>query len=90
MPLPAIHTPHTTPHANGGCLQVNHLQHGISSQTFKAQVALGSWIRSPIFPLHGPFVTVIEERMSHKRKPKSQVPEDEAKVEDEEEYISIN
>jgi len=28
---------------SGGRLQVNHLQHGISSQSFKALVALGSW-----------------------------------------------
>jgi hypothetical protein len=26
---------------------VNHLQHGVSSQTFKAQVQAGSWIDSP-------------------------------------------
>ncbi|KAG1736564.1 hypothetical protein EDB19DRAFT_1853484 [Suillus lakei] len=28
---------------SGGRLQVNRLQHGISSQTFKAPVAIGSW-----------------------------------------------
>jgi hypothetical protein len=27
---------------SSGCLQVNHLQHNMSSQSFKAQVALGS------------------------------------------------
>lgn len=35
---------------SGGRLQVNHLQHGISSQTFKARVALGSWVDTPLFP----------------------------------------
>ncbi|KAG2124097.1 hypothetical protein BD769DRAFT_1349387, partial [Suillus cothurnatus] len=33
-----------------GRLQVNHLQHGISSQTFKAQVAVGSWFNMPLMP----------------------------------------
>ena len=33
---------------SGGCLQVNHLQHGISSRTFKAQVAVGSWFNTPL------------------------------------------
>ncbi|KAG2337188.1 hypothetical protein BDR05DRAFT_895673, partial [Suillus weaverae] len=32
---------------SGGRLQVNHLQHGINSQTFKAQVAVGSWYNTP-------------------------------------------
>ncbi|KAG2103989.1 uncharacterized protein F5147DRAFT_775695 [Suillus discolor] len=31
-----------------GHLQVNHLQHSISSQTFKAQVAVGSWFNTPL------------------------------------------
>ncbi|KAG2060399.1 hypothetical protein BDR06DRAFT_855852, partial [Suillus hirtellus] len=35
---------------SGGRLQVNHLQHGISSQTFKAQVAVGSWFNTPLMP----------------------------------------
>ncbi|KAG1788421.1 uncharacterized protein HD556DRAFT_1403392, partial [Suillus plorans] len=26
---------------------VNHLQHGISSQAFKAQMAIGSWYKTP-------------------------------------------
>ncbi|KAG1821483.1 hypothetical protein EV424DRAFT_1322207 [Suillus variegatus] len=30
-----------------GRLQVNHLQHGISSQAFKAQMAIGSWYKTP-------------------------------------------
>ncbi|KAG2075398.1 hypothetical protein BDR04DRAFT_1069808 [Suillus decipiens] len=35
---------------SGGRLQVNHLQHGISSQTFIAQVAVGSWSNTPLIP----------------------------------------
>ncbi|KAG0695121.1 hypothetical protein DFH29DRAFT_814497, partial [Suillus ampliporus] len=33
---------------SGGCLQVNHLQHGINLQTFKAQVAVRSWYNTPL------------------------------------------
>ncbi|KAG2063006.1 hypothetical protein BDR04DRAFT_1039379 [Suillus decipiens] len=28
------------------CLQVNHLQHGISSQAFKGQMAIGPWYKT--------------------------------------------
>lgn len=31
-----------------GRLQVNHLQHNMLSQTFKAQMALGSWVGGPL------------------------------------------
>jgi len=31
-----------------GRLQVNHLQHGISSQSFKALVTLESWYNTPL------------------------------------------
>lgn len=31
----------------GGRLTVNHLRHGVSSQTFKEQIALGLWIKLP-------------------------------------------
>ena len=33
-----------------GRRQVNFMQHNKNSQTFKAQMALGSWARSPLFP----------------------------------------
>ncbi|KAF8587511.1 hypothetical protein K439DRAFT_1337968 [Ramaria rubella] len=33
-----------------GRLAVNHLQHNTSSQTFRAKVALGSWIDTPLWP----------------------------------------
>ncbi|KAF9522260.1 hypothetical protein CPB83DRAFT_777341 [Crepidotus variabilis] len=35
---------------SAGRRQVNFLQHNKSSQTFKAQMALGSWARSPLYP----------------------------------------
>ncbi|KZP21977.1 hypothetical protein FIBSPDRAFT_671842, partial [Athelia psychrophila] len=33
-----------------GRLQVSHLQHNMSSQTFKAQMAVGSWAGTPLMP----------------------------------------
>ena len=33
---------------SGGRLQVNHFQHQMSSQSFKAQVAVGSWYDTPL------------------------------------------
>jgi hypothetical protein len=40
---------------SSGRLQVSHLQHGMSSQTFRAQVAIGSWAGTPLMPgLKGP------------------------------------
>ena len=75
---------------SGGHLQVNHLQHGMSSQTFKAQVALGSWVGSPIFPSTDPFVAIVEDRMRCARKPKDHGPEDNASEEDEGECIPID
>ncbi|KAF8816806.1 hypothetical protein BYT27DRAFT_7076294, partial [Phlegmacium glaucopus] len=35
--------------STGHC-QVNYMQHNMSSQTFKAHVAIGSWAKTPIFP----------------------------------------
>lgn len=35
---------------SGGCLQVNHLQHNMGSNTFRAQMAIGSWDRTPLLP----------------------------------------
>ncbi|KAF9650220.1 hypothetical protein BDM02DRAFT_3072401, partial [Thelephora ganbajun] len=45
---------------SGGHLQVNHLQHGTLSQTFKAQMAIGSWVRTDIFLTLEPFEKIIE------------------------------
>ncbi|KAG1814276.1 uncharacterized protein BJ212DRAFT_1274492, partial [Suillus subaureus] len=45
---------------SGGHLQVNRRQHGISSQTFKAHVAVGSWSLQVIstIPNNVQFVTL--------------------------------
>ncbi|KAJ6596552.1 hypothetical protein B0H10DRAFT_1760361, partial [Mycena sp. CBHHK59/15] len=47
---------------SGGCLQVNHLQHQTSSQTFKVRVALGSWIRTPLIPSSKDVITIMEKK----------------------------
>ena len=33
-----------------GRRQVNFMQHNMSSQTFKARMAVGSWAKTPLFP----------------------------------------
>ena len=33
-----------------GHRQVNFMQHNMNSQTFKAQMAVGSWAKTPLFP----------------------------------------
>ncbi|KAG2078639.1 hypothetical protein BDR04DRAFT_958398, partial [Suillus decipiens] len=48
---------------SGGRLQVNHLQHGISSQTFKAQVTVGSWFNTPLMPDLSAAIAVIHKKI---------------------------
>ncbi|KDQ18440.1 hypothetical protein BOTBODRAFT_98247, partial [Botryobasidium botryosum FD-172 SS1] len=33
-----------------GRLQANHLQHNMGSNTFRAQMAVGSWYGTPLLP----------------------------------------
>ena len=49
---------------------MNHLQHGINSQTFRAQMAMGSWVGSDIFPTLEPFKKIIEQQSSQSQKGK--------------------
>ena len=50
----------------GGRLQVGHLQHGMTSQTFKACVlALASWVNTPFLP-HGVPVSILEDAKSRR------------------------
>lgn len=50
---------------SGGRLQVGHLQHGMSSQTFKARVALASWVDTPFLPPGVPAL-ILEEAKTRK------------------------
>ncbi|KAJ7746196.1 hypothetical protein B0H14DRAFT_2406603, partial [Mycena olivaceomarginata] len=55
---------------SGGRLQVNHLQHQTSSQTFMARVALGSWIRTPLMPGSSAAAAIMEQALKPKPKGK--------------------
>jgi hypothetical protein len=46
-----------------GRLEVNHLQHSTSPQTFKAQVAVGSWARTPLYPGLSETIKIVEKQM---------------------------
>ncbi|KAL4078486.1 hypothetical protein V8B97DRAFT_1853702, partial [Scleroderma yunnanense] len=48
----------------GGHHQVNHLQHQISLQNFKAQVAVGSWYNSPLLPSISSVAAIINDKVS--------------------------
>ncbi|KAJ6628485.1 hypothetical protein B0H10DRAFT_1725883, partial [Mycena sp. CBHHK59/15] len=48
---------------SGGRLQVNHLHHQTSSQTFKAHVALGSWIGTPLMPSSSDAAAIMERKL---------------------------
>ncbi|KAJ7772031.1 hypothetical protein DFH07DRAFT_718246, partial [Mycena maculata] len=49
---------------SNGRLQVNHLQHQTSSQTFKARVALGSWIGTPLMPSSSDATVIMEQKLA--------------------------
>jgi len=46
-----------------GRLEVNQLQHNTSPQTFKAQVAVGSWARTPLYPGLADTIKIVEGQM---------------------------
>ncbi|KAF8960347.1 hypothetical protein BDZ97DRAFT_1665906 [Flammula alnicola] len=56
---------------SGGRLQVGHLQHNMSSQTFKARVALASWINTPFFPPGVPASIIADSRKPKAKEAKS-------------------
>jgi len=49
-----------------GRLTINHLQHNMTSQTFKARMALGSWSKTPLFDGLTDATRIIERRISHR------------------------
>lgn len=50
-----------------GCHKVNHMQHNMSSQTFKACIALGSWAKNPIFPKLSEVAQMVQETIRSER-----------------------
>ncbi|KIJ90963.1 hypothetical protein K443DRAFT_115827, partial [Laccaria amethystina LaAM-08-1] len=43
--------------------QINFSQHNINSQTFRAEMALGSWIKSSLYPGLDKVIQIIEKKM---------------------------
>ncbi|KAF8234898.1 hypothetical protein L208DRAFT_1131263, partial [Tricholoma matsutake] len=48
---------------SSGCLQISHLQHNMSSQAFRAQMAVGSWAQSPLYPGFDKMVGIVKSEM---------------------------
>lgn len=46
-----------------GRLEVNHLQHSTSQQTFKSQVAVGSWAKTPLYPGLSETIKIVKKQM---------------------------
>ncbi|KAF8236158.1 hypothetical protein L208DRAFT_1253410 [Tricholoma matsutake] len=46
-----------------GRLEINHLQHNTSPQTFKAQVAVGSWAKTPLYPGLSETIKIFQKQM---------------------------
>ncbi|KAF8834769.1 hypothetical protein BDN67DRAFT_914255 [Paxillus ammoniavirescens] len=56
---PASSTDAERSFSDGHC-QVNFMQHNTSSQTFKSEMAIGSWEGTPLFPDVRRVVDIIE------------------------------
>ena len=48
---------------SSGHLQISHLQHNMNSQTFRAQMAVGSWAQSPLYPGFDKMVGIVKSEM---------------------------
>jgi hypothetical protein len=46
-----------------GWRKVNFMQHNMASQTFKAQMAVGSWDGTPLFPSIGAAICIMEKHL---------------------------
>ncbi|KIJ90277.1 hypothetical protein K443DRAFT_116822 [Laccaria amethystina LaAM-08-1] len=44
--------------------EINFTQHSINFQTFREEMALGSWIKSPLYPCLDKVTQIIEKRMT--------------------------
>ncbi|KAF8220870.1 hypothetical protein L208DRAFT_1331347 [Tricholoma matsutake] len=65
-----------------GRLEINHLQHNTSPQTFKAQVAVGSWAKTPLYPGLSETIKIVQKQMRNEEQvPRKEV--DETELEDE-------
>ena len=48
---------------SAGRLTINHLQHNMSSETFEAKMAVGSWYGTPLLPEISDVTAIIRESM---------------------------
>jgi hypothetical protein len=48
---------------SAGRLTINHLQHNMSSETFEAKMAVGSWYGTPLLPSLSDAAAIIRESM---------------------------
>ncbi|EKM78553.1 hypothetical protein AGABI1DRAFT_17289, partial [Agaricus bisporus var. burnettii JB137-S8] len=46
-----------------GRRQVNFLQHNMTSQSFKARMAVGSWVHSPVCPPISELEKILQDRI---------------------------
>jgi hypothetical protein len=68
-----------------GRLEINHLQHNISPQTFKAQVAVGSWAKTSLYPGLSETIKIVQKQMRSEEQVGPLKEVDETELEDEEE-----
>ena len=66
-----------------GRLEINHLQHNTSPQTFKAQVAVGSWAKTPLYPGLSETIKIIQRQMGSEEQVGPQKDVNETELEDE-------
>jgi len=66
-----------------GRLEINHLQHNTSPQTFKAQVAVGSWAKTPLYPGLSETIKIVQKQMGSEEQLGPQKEVDETELDDE-------
>lgn len=52
-----------------GRREVNFMQHNMASQTFKAQMAVGSWDGTPLFPSINTAISIMEKHLDRRSSP---------------------
>lgn len=66
-----------------GRLEINHLQHNTLPQTFKAQIAVGSWCKTPLYEGISSVTQIIERDMQRRRDNTVAAPETDSDAEPE-------
>jgi hypothetical protein len=66
-----------------GRLEINHLQHNTSPQTFKAQVAVESWAKTPLYPGLLETIKIVQKQIGSQEQVEPQKEVEETELEDE-------